>query len=301
MKVQMVLPKKISPEGACFDFETFLLVAALLIPFTFYVVSIDRTSEAVTHGTLQEKIGHTIAAVARWDLDREAQILKQRANVLKEIRAFESTRMSRWQEVLGMAITRRSLRIFEEEARLKQSLNSVSEEFRRFRSEKASRWQEQVGMAAVAAYRRSVITGEEFMPAFDREVARLKAIEDRRARRLESQLNTLKAKEIQFRHAVPLMYEESIDSARRSVRMLEASLMSHLRQTLNGLESDLAWERQPEDYTELAGLTRQVLAGFRGVGGFMEYGLAALIGLLLAVVWAAYEEEEDTRYGKNLS
>jgi hypothetical protein len=81
------------------------------------------------------------------------------------------------------------------------------------------------------------------------------------------------------------MYREAIQSAYRSARMFDESHRERTRHILTELNADLSWQRQPEDYVRLVGAVRETLDGFRGVGGFAEYGWPALAGLLVSITW----------------
>jgi hypothetical protein len=103
--------------------------------------------------------------------------------------------------------------------------------------------------------------------------------------RLESQLDRLTAEKAAVRHAIPMLYQEAIQSAYRTFTMLEEGEHAWTRRILNGLEDQLAWQRRPEDFQGLVATARAMLAGPAGVGGFVEYGLPALLGLVVAMAW----------------
>jgi hypothetical protein len=286
MKLIGMRPKKISPRGVIEGVIFLLLLVAILLPLGLYLRSLDRAKEkdAVSLERHQEEFGYVATVVSRWDLDRKSWLQGERAAVIQQEKEFKDARNGRLQEALGLGIARSGLMILGQQNRLRKAVMAATDEARRFKEQQASRWQEKMGMAAVVAYRRAP-QGTAFMEAFKREVSRLRKVETRKARRLETRRDALVAEEIRFQNTIPLLYEEAIASAKRSVRLREESVTARTGSLLYGLNNGLNWQREPEDYLHLAGLVRGVLIGPLGVSGFMEYGLPALIGLVMVMVW----------------
>ncbi|MBI3995623.1 MAG: iron-containing alcohol dehydrogenase, partial [Nitrospirae bacterium] len=168
-----------------------------------------------------------------------------------------------------------------------------SEELRRFNQELPARRQEKLGRAVLAAFRRSPESGPAFLAAFQREMNRVRISEERVARRLESRVRSLTAQEAGFQKAIPLIYQEATTSAHRSARLFDESYREWTRRILTELNADLSWRRKPEDYAQLVGVVHEILTGFRGVGGFVEYGLPALAGLITAMTWLGVTINKD--------
>ena len=196
--------------------------------------------------------------------------------------------------MLGQSIASAAQMILTEQDRLKTAVMEAREAVRRFNQEKPGRWQEKLGKAVLAADRRAAEGGIAFQLAFEREINRLRIVEARTARRLESNLNASTAQETGFREAVPLIYQEAIQSAHRSAQMLEASQMAWTGRIFDELRADLSWKREPEDYVQMVGAVREILSGFDRVGGFVEYGWPALAGLLVAMAWFGLTIPKDT-------
>ena len=296
MKLIRTKPRKMSWETLVASEEFLLLLFVIVVAalsFFFLMRSADRTRESIPHGVLQERIGYMITTLARYDHDRLAKLRQQWVTLVQQAMQLGSTREAKLQEALGLAITRKSQMILSEQAWFRKAVLTARGELRQFNAEKSSRWQEKLGMAVLVAYRRSPEMGDAFQAAFLREVNRLKKVEERKARRLESHLATITAQEVLFRNAIPLIYQETIESTRRSVRMSEESQSTQIRRAIHELAGGLTWQRLPEDYMQIVGLAKETLTGHRAVGGFMEYGLQALVGLMLGVLWVASITRKD--------
>jgi hypothetical protein len=271
-----------------------LLLAAVIVSFTVSLWHANRlSSQPIDHGTVQETLGDRIQVVGRFDQDRQANIQQRWDGTVQRVQAFWIGQPARLQETLGLAIAYTARNIWMEQEQLRTAIPAARETLERFDREKTTRWQEKLGTAVLAAYRRAPEGGAAFQAAFERETIRQKRIEERTARGLESNLNSLTAQETELRGAVPQMYRNVIESARRSARMYDESNMAWTRRILDELNADLSWKRQPEDYVQMVGGVREILGGFRGVGGFVEYGWPALVGLLAAMAWLGLTIPKD--------
>jgi hypothetical protein len=263
-----------------------LLSVAVILSFTVFLWRADQSSKKpIDNGTVQETVGDRIQVLGRFDQERQTRLQQQWDRTVQQFTAFVNGRDERQQEILGQSITSAAQMIRMEQERLHVAIMEAGNNLDRFYQEKPARRQEKLGKAVLAAYRRAPEGGVAFQLAFERETNRLRIVESRTARSLESNLNSLMTQEAGFRDAIPGMYREAIESARRSAQMLEASQMAWTGRVLDTLRTDLSWQRQSEDYIQLVGAVREILRGFRGVGGFLEYGWPALIGLLAAMTW----------------
>ena len=271
-----------------------LLLAAVIVSFTISLWHAYRLSpRPIDHGAVQETLGDRIQVVGRFDQDRQAKIQQQWNRTVRRLQAFWIGQPARLQEGLGLAIASTARNIWMKQERLRTAIPAAREALEQFDREKTTRWQEKLGGAVVTAYRRAPEEGAAFQAVFEQETIRQKRIEERTARGLESNLNYLTAQETELRSAAPQMYREAIESAHRSARMYDESHMAWARRILNELNADLSWKRQPEDYVQMVGSVREVLGGFRGVGGFVEYGWPALVGLLAAMAWLGLTIPKD--------
>jgi hypothetical protein len=271
-----------------------LLSAAVIFTFTASLWLSDFFSQDRTdHGAVQETLGDRIQVLVRFDQERQAQLLEQKDNTVQAFTAFVNGREGRLQETLGQSIAGKTQTIIMEQKRLRGALVRAKEDLRLFKEGRDARWQEKMGMAVVRAYRSAPDGGSAFQAALQREINRMNVLEERVSRGLASNLKARTAEEAVFQTAIPGMYRDAIESARRSAQLHEASYMASAGRILHGLNADLSWQRQPEDYVQMAGGVREILGDFRGVGGFVEYGWAALIGLFAAMAWLGASIPKD--------
>jgi len=243
------------------------------------------SSKRVDRGTVQENLGEWIQAMGSHDQDREAKLQGRWNEAVQTAQAFWMDQPSRLQESLGLSISITARNIWMENNRLRSETERTRASLDQFKRDEAARRQEMLGAAVLTAYRRDPSGGAVFLEAFEREAYRQRKIEERPAARLNSDLEILAAQKIALREAVPEMYSEAIESARRSARMYDASHLARTRAVFEDLNAGLSWQRQPADYVEMAGVVRENLRGRSGVGGFVEFGWAALIGLIGAMIW----------------
>ncbi len=293
MRLNQTITKTKYSAGVMIGVLCLLLLMAVILPSGFFMRPIDRSEISIPSSIVQENVGYRILVLARFDQDRQAQLQRQWQRTVQQAKAFENGRTGRLQETLGQAIAQTAQMILSEQERLRRAVVEAKEELWRFNQEKAARWQGKLGEAVLVAHRRAPGGGSAFQVAFERETTRFKKIEGRISRRLQSTLSALMAQEAEFRAAVPLVYQEAIQSARRSARVLDESQMTWTRRTLDELEKDLSWKRLPEDYMQLVGIVKEILRGWQGMGGFVEYGLPALAGLLMAMAWVGSTITKD--------
>jgi hypothetical protein len=262
-----------------------LILLAAVLPTIYYMHSSDRPEMSLQSGKVQEEAGFRIVALARFDQDRQARLQEQWNRTLQQYTAFENGRKARLQELLGQSIANTAQTIWMKQEGIDASVIQARAELQRFNEEQPARWQEKIGMAAVAAYRNAPEGGEAFLAAFQHETTRLQKIQERTLLRLESDLGSLTARQAELHDAIPAMYSEAIHSANRSAEMMEASEMARVGRIFGQLQTDLSWKRSPEDYLQQVAVVREIQKGNTVVGGFFEYGLWAVAGLVMAMVW----------------
>jgi hypothetical protein len=264
----------------------FLLAAMVIFSLAFSLWQADWFSpKRVDHATVQETLGDWIQVVGRHDQEREAELLQQWNDTVQKVQSFWIEQPARLQETLGLSIAYTARNIWTEMERLRTAVTAATASIDRFKTEEPGRWQERLGSAVLAAYRHDPSGGPGFMTALDRETYRQRKIEERTQARLESDLDFLKTQEIGLREAVPGMYREAIESGHRSARMYDESHRAWTRTIFGELTADLSWQRRPADYVQMAGTVRENLDGNPAVGGFVEYGWPALVGLVAAMTW----------------
>jgi len=271
-----------------------LLFAAVIVSLAVSLWHAEWLSpQSIDHGTVQETLGDWIQVMGRFDQDRQAELQQRWDTTVQRAQAFWIGQPERLQETLGLTIAYTARDIWMEQNRVRTALAAAQEALERFDREKSARWQEKLGTAVLAAYRGAPDGGAAFQAAFDREIIRQRKIEERTARGLESNMIYFTTQETSLRNAVPQMFRDAIESAHRSARMYDESHMAWTRRNLNELNADLSWKRQPEDYVQMAGVVRETLGDFRGVGGFVEYGWPALAGLLVVMAWVGLTIPRD--------
>lgn len=263
-----------------------LLALAVILSFVVSMWHADRFfQKPIDKGGVQETIGDWIRVLGRFDQDRQARLGQEWNTTVEEFTALVNKRDGKLQETLGQSISHTARKIRMKQEGFRTAILQAGERLDAFKREKEGRRQENLGMAVVRSYRRASEGGLSFELAFEREAARLRIMEARTGRRLESDLDSLIAQETGYRETIPGIYKEAIASARRSALQLEASQMAWAGRVLHELNAGLSWKRSPQDYVRMAGGVREIHGGFRGVGGFMEYGWPALAGLFVAMAW----------------
>ncbi|HTN43435.1 MAG TPA: hypothetical protein VMN77_06525 [Nitrospiria bacterium] len=293
MRLEETIQKPIYSTGAMIGVFCLLVLIAAIPSFRSFIRSIRPAGVSVPGGTVQEEAGFRIVALARFDQERHARLQEQWDKTLQQYTAFENGRQARQQELLGQSIANTAQTIWMKQEGLKGSIIQARAELQRFNEEQPARWQEKLGMAAVAAFRNAPEGGEAFLAAFQHETDRLHKIQGRILYRLESDLGSLTAQQIELRGAIPVMYSEAIHSANRSAEMMEASETARVGRIFGQLQSDLSWKRTPEDYVQQVAVVREIQRGQHGAGGFVEYGLWAVAGLVMAMVWAGSTITKD--------
>jgi alcohol dehydrogenase len=292
MQLIHIISEKVN-RGVLVASVLLLLFLVVALPSNFFMQPDKPFSPSDMNGVVQEEMGYIIQALARYDQDRVERLQAQWSSMIQRVKEFEQGRAGRLQETLGQAIAKTGQMILREQARLRMAVVKASDELTQFKREKSSRRQEQLGRAVQDASRRALEGEAAFQAAFQREVARLNRIEDRTLRRLETHLETLKVTEARFRSAIPLLYQEAIQSAHRSFKMQEESEIAWTSRVLDELKEGLAWKRQSEDYVLIVNSVREVLMGLPRESESEGYGLYALVGLMLAVIWVASITRKD--------
>lgn len=270
-----------------------LVVLAAIPSFHSFTRSSEPTKITIPSGKVQEEAGFRIAALARFDQDRQARLHEQWDKTLQQYTVFVNGRQARLQESLGQSIAGTARTIWIKQAGIRSSMIQAQAELQRFNEEQPAAWQEKLGMAAVAAYQHAQEGGEAFLTAFQHEIDRLRKIQQRTLYRLVTDLSSLTVQKAELHDTIPGMYREAIRSAHRSAELMEASEMARVGRVFEQLRADLSWKRSPGDYADQVAIARQNQKGFTAAGGFVEYGLWAIAGLVMAMVWVGATITKD--------
>ena len=299
MKPCMTIRKTKYQSGMTVGVIAPLILLAAVLPTIYYMHSNDRPDISVQKGKVQEEAGYRIVALARFDQDRHARLQEQWDKTLQEYTTFINGRQARLQELLGQSIANTAQTIWMEQEGLKTAVIQAQAELQRFNQEQPALWQEKLGAAAVAAYRRAPEGGDVFLAAFQQETNRFRKIQERTLYRLESDLGSLTAQQAVFHSTIPAMYREAISSAHRSAEMLEASEMTRVGRIFESLQAELSWKRTPDDYAQQVAIVREIQKGNTAAGGFVEYGLWAVVGVVTAMAWAGAAITKDSVHSSN--
>ncbi len=281
-----IIPRKIY-AGSLAAVGIFLLYAAVVLLSSFLLRPAMTSGDSKASSLLQENIGYRIQVVDRYDQERQARLQEQWARVVQQVGRFEHGRKGRLQEALGRAIAQTSQKILMEQIRLRNAVIEAAQEVQKFQREKSARRQEQLGTAILEAARRAPEGGGTFQAVFQKKANLLKKITERTGRHLEAHLQALLTRQAEFPSTIPFLYQEAIQSTRRSARMLDESQAAWMSRVLNELRDQLVWRRQPEDYMRLAAVAGEVLPGLPQESESEGYGFYALAGLILAMLWVA--------------
>ncbi len=292
MKQTPVILRKIY-AGAPADTGMILLCGVLLLLFSLLLRPTQASGGSEVSGLIQEKIGYTVQALGRYDQQRQSRLQEQWALAVRQLGNLDYSRDARLQEELGHAISRTAQAILKEQASLKKAVIEAVEELQKFHQDKSARRQEQLGLAVLWVARRSPGGGDAFLAAFQKKANHLKIIDERIRHRLEVRLQGLLARQAEFPKIIPLLYQEAIQSAHRSHRMSEQSQITETNQVVQGLREQMGWQRQSQDYVQLAGAVQEnLLAHYRETKA-EGYGFLSLLGLILGMIWIASISRKD--------
>jgi hypothetical protein len=283
---------KYSP-AAIIGISCLLVVLAAIPSFRSFIRSGEPTQISIPSGNVQEEAGFRIVALTRFDQDRQGRLQEQWDKTLQDYTTFVNGRQAREQEILGQSIVQTARVIWIKQKGINASLVQAQAELRRFNEEQPAAWQEKLGMAAVAAYQQAQESGEAFLTAFQHEIDRLRKIQQRTLYRLVTDLSSLTVQKADLQDTIPGMYREANRSAHRSAELMEASEMARVGRIFEQLRADISWKRTPEDYLNQVAVVREIQKGNTAASGFVEYGLWAVVGLVMAMVWVGLSITKD--------
>ncbi|MBI3621591.1 MAG: iron-containing alcohol dehydrogenase [Nitrospirae bacterium] len=238
-----------------------------------------------THDQLQQRLGQTIVMVARHDqalLDRQVE---QMTRLMRGSTRFQQGQAGRIEESLGLAIIKTAGSIQEEQSALKSRMILIGRELDLLSEDSAAGRQTQLGWAVRTAAQRAPQGGAAFQAALGKEITRLEQVRQRTTIRLQDELRALKRLDADFAQTIPQRYQKAMESTRLTVLMADDSTVVWTDRQLQELSHQVLQQQSSQVYAQLAGLTRAALTAPAGVGGFIEYGLAAMTGAMAVMVW----------------
>jgi alcohol dehydrogenase class IV len=242
----------------------------------------------------QERLGETIVTVARHDqalLDRQ---VTQMTRLMQGNTRFQQGQAGRIQDSLGLAVVKMAGSIQGEEADLKSRMVIINRELELLSEDSAAGRQTQLGWAVRTAAQRAPQGGAAFQVALGKEITRLEQIRQRTIIRLQDELRSLKRLDAGFARTIPQRYQEAMESTRRTVLMADDSTVTWTDRQLRELSRQVLQQQPSQVYAQLADLTRAALTAPAGVGGFVEYGLAAMAGAVVVMVWFGLSGRKDS-------
>jgi len=287
MKTSKIRMKTLSFQEMLILATFILLGISFLLPYGFPNPITPHPGIELDEGVVQEKIGYAISVSSRWDSDRKSTLENQHQALVQEALESGKTQRARIQEALGFSIVRESQKILNWQAHLKNEIENTQSTLQNFTEREPSRRQEQIGMAVLTAYRRGAVKGTAFQNAFQKETTRLKKVDERKKNRWETRLNLLKREESRFPTIIRSLYQETTKATHRSVTLQDESQQVWAQQILRGIENNLAVQRKPRDFLNLANGVKETWLGKPVTNGFMEFGLPALLGLFMVGIWFA--------------
>jgi alcohol dehydrogenase class IV len=242
----------------------------------------------------QERLGETIVTVARHDQELLNGQVDQMTRLMRGNSRFQQGQAGRVQESLGLAVIKTAGSIQEAQFDLKSRMIIIDRELDLLSEDSAAGRQTQLGWAVRTAAQRAPQGGAAFQVALGKEITRLEQVRQRTIIRLQDELRSLKHLDAEFTRTIPQRYQEAMESTRRMVLMADDSTVAWTDRQLQELSRQVLQQQSSQVYAQLADLTRAALTAPAGVGGFVEYGLAALAGAVAVMVWFGLSGRKDS-------
>jgi hypothetical protein len=252
------------------------------------VVLIPQSAAAAvapTHGQIQERLGQTILMVTQHDQALLQAHLDQMTELMQERNQFQQGRYGRLQQALGQSIIDTAQAIRTDQLDLKSRIRITRQELALLSEDSPAGRQTQMGWAVRTAALRAAQEGTAFQTELGQEITRLEKVRQRTILRLNEELAALTRQEAGFASTIPQRYQEAVTFALQTVQMEDGAYLASVDQQILERSHQVMLRQSPHIYTGLADLTRTAMARPAGVGGFIEYGLAAMAGAIGVLVW----------------
>jgi len=286
------ITQSISDCGRCL-FLPITLVALFIIAG----LSIPQSATAATappEGQLQERLGRTIVIVARHDQALMEQQIDRMTQLLQQSGRLQQSRAERLQENLGDVIIGTTQAIQSERLDLKSRIMITRREIGLLSEDSPAGRQTQLGWAVRTAALRAAQDGTAFQAELGKEITRLEKVRQRTLSRLQNELNLLNRQDAEFAQTIPQRYREAMAFTQRTAQMADDTYFAWINRQLQELSRQIVQRQSPLLYAQLDDLTRQAMTARAGVGGFIEYGLAAMAGAIAVMVWFGLSTRKAT-------
>jgi len=252
------------------------LAALLLVP---------NVMASPSDGQIQERLGQTIVMLTLHDQELLQLHLDQMTDLMQARDQFQQGRAGRLQVSLGRAIIGTAQAIRTEQLELRSRIRINRKEIDLLSEDSPAGRQTQMGWVVRTAALRAAQDGTSFQAELGQEITRLEKVRQRTITRLQDELNVLNRQVAEFPATIPQRFQDTMASARRVAEMADASFLASLDQQIQERSHQVMLRQSPRIYAGLADLTRAAMAKPAGVGGFVEYGLAAMVGAIFVMVW----------------
>jgi hypothetical protein len=242
-------------------------------------------ASAPTHSRIQERLGQTILLVTQHDQELLQRHLDQMTSLMQQRDRFQQGRVNRLQEALGLAVINSTSAIQREQFELKSRIMITKRELDLLSEDSPAGRQTQLGFVVRTAALRAAQDGTPFQTELGQEITRIEKVRQRTIGRLETELIALQQQDSAFPLTIPQRYQEAMAFTLQTRQMADQAYLASVDQKIRELTHQVLQRQSPLLYTRLAQITREALTPPARVSGFVEYGLAALVGAIGVMVW----------------
>jgi len=257
-----------------------------------YLLMVPSVMAAPAHAQIQERLGQSIVMVTLHDQELLQTHLDQITGLMQQRDRFQQGRAGRLQENLGRAIIGMAQAIQTDRFELKSRIGIIRQEIDLLSEDSLAGRQTQLGWVVRTAALRAAQDGTLFQTELGREITRLEKVRQRTISRLQGELMSLKRQDGEFPLTIPRRYEEAIVLVHRMVQMEDEAQFASVDRQIHALSTQVMQRQSPLLYTNLETITREALTPSAGVGGFVEYGLAAMLGAIFVMVLFSFSNRQ---------
>ena len=251
-------------------------------------------SMAPHNSQIQERLGQTIVMVTQHDQELLQAHLDQMTGLMLERSRFQDGRSGRLQEALGQAVVNTAQAIQRERLDMKSRIMIIKHELDLLSENSPAGRQTQLGFVVRTAALRAAQDGTPFQTELGQEITRIEKVRQRTIGRLQEELIVLQQQDSAFPLTIPQRYQEAMTFTLQRSLMADQAYLASVDRQIRELSRQVLQRQSPLLYTRLAEITREALTPSAGVGGFVEYGLAALVGAIGVMVWFGLSSRRGT-------